>query len=205
MRIADITESPRSDISNFSRGFDDPKINARVQQQAARKNPAWKKSLVKTMAAHGFALVGAGVNGAVFRNPSYPYVLKVYRTDRGYEEWLYFMRTHRANPHVPKMRGQIIRLNSIFSAVRLEILVPCINHDAANEFLKPIEDAISGTYQETLNLIASDPAAGEIAKFMRDWEPASDLTSHNVMVRADGEMVIIDPIYIEPGQGYMEW
>jgi hypothetical protein len=198
----ELVEAPM-EIKDFAQAFNDPKINSRVQQQAARKNPAWKKSLAASMQKYGFVLVGAGVNGAVFQNPQYPFVLKVYRTDRGYDEWLYFMRTHQNNPHVPKMRGAILRINDIFSAVRLEQLEPC-DATLANQFLKPIERGASGPYRDTLDLIASDPAAGEIAKYMRDWEGVSDLSHHNVMMRRNGELVIIDPIYIEPGRD-LEW
>lgn len=204
MKMSDIFEGPRDDIAAFAAGFNDPKINTLVQGQAARKNPAWKKNLIKVLGTYGFALVGAGVNGAVFQHPGYPFVLKVYRTDHGYDEWLYFCRTHPQNPHVPKVKGNTMRLNAIFSCVRLEVLKPCQNNDLANEFLDPIERATSGTYKETLDLIAKDPAAGEIAKYMRDWEGVSDLTPHNVMMRANGELVIIDPIYIEPGRE-MDW
>lgn len=202
MRADDLYEGPRDDIAAFAADFNSPKINTSVQQQAARKNPAWKKSLIKTLAKYGFTLVGAGVNGAVFQHPGYAYVLKVYREDKMFDEWLHFVRTHSRNPHVPQIKGQTIRLNSVFSAVRMEPLSPC-DPTAANSFIEPIEIAID-SYNDVLKLKANNPFLGEIAAFMREWQQVSDLTAHNMMQRADGTLVITDPLYLQPGQ-VLDW
>lgn len=197
MRMDEI-RGVRNKIKSFSSRFDNQKINTSIHSQAARAEPLWKLTLVHMMRQHGFSLIGAGINGAVFGKNSYPYVLKVYRTDAGYEEWLHFSRTHSHNPHVPQIKGNTMRINSVFSCVRLESLLPCPN-DKANAFLMPLENAVIGTYPECLAFAERDPDGGEIAKFMRDWEPVGDLTPHNVMMRTNGTVVVVDPIYIEHG------
>ena len=196
------------EIKDFRSTFDDDKINSRIQSQAARKNPAWKKSVVKAMKKYGFELVGAGINGAVFKNPQYPFVLKVYRTDQGYDEWLYFMRQNQANKFVPKVKGNLIRLNRVFNAVRLEPLVPCPD-EQANAFvddLNNVTDAIpkANWYPKEAEIVANAaPDMLAIGKFMRYWETHGDLTPHNVMCRENGEIVLIDPLYADPN-GYSE-
>jgi hypothetical protein len=189
-------DGARDDVRAFSRDFNDPAIDQRVQQQAARKNPKWKKSLTALMTKHGFSLIGAGINGAVFQNAAYPFVLKVYRNDRTYDEWLHFARTNRANSLVPRIKGQPRRLNGIFSVVRLELLQSC-NVALANKLVDEIqEDMVS--YERVAD--SENPDRRAVANFLRDWEPAFDLSAHNVMQRPNGEMVIVDPLYLEPGR-----
>ncbi len=192
-----------SEIADFKQAFNDPKIVSRVQSQAARKNPSWKKSLVKSMLGHDFHLVGTGVNGAVFQNPKYPFVLKVYRQDTGFDEWLHFARTHSNNIYVPKLKGTPVRLNNIFTVVRMESLVAC-PIDKAIAFTDEVERVQDLSWRDRSQLDSVEPQMREIAQFMRDWEPVGDLSPHNVMCRENGEVVIIDPLYIEPGKS-IDW
>ena len=197
MRADEIMEGPLADIASFRKDFDDPKIVSRVQSQAARKNPKWTKSLTAMMAQNGFKLIGRGINGAVFAHDRFDYVLKVYRTDAAYDEWLHFARTHPGNPYVPVMRGSTVVLNSVFKAVRLETLVPA-NVDQANAFTDRIDDLVN-SYPKIVAMREEDRALADVALFMKDWEPVSDLTAHNIMARPNGDLVIVDPLYWEPG------
>lgn len=193
--VNEVTLPP--EIKAFARDNTDEKIVSQVQMQAARKNPAWKRGLVKSMKAHGFALVGTGINGAVFQHPDYPYVIKVYRRDQGYDEWLYFCQRNAANTYVPKLRGQVIRLNAIFSAVRIEKLQPCPS-DLAGDFIDRL-DALERRLVDWRNPpLDAEPDLLAVAKFTRDWESHGDVTPHNIMQRANGEVVLIDPINIDP-------
>ena len=193
--LSERLQKPR-EIDDFRSAFADPKIVTNVQGQAARKNPAWKRSLVKVMKKHGFELVGAGINGAVFRNSRYPFVLKVYRSDEGFDEWLHFILTHKTNVYVPRLRGKPIRLNDVFTAIRMEPLEPCPN-DKANAFSDHLETVMPKAWScdQTATL---DPDLLDLARFMRDWESHNDITPHNLMCRADGQVVVIDPIYVNP-------
>lgn len=190
------------EINDFKKTFVDPKINKHVQQQAARKNPAWKRSLVQAMKKYGFEMIGAGINGAVFKNPKYPFVLKIFREDRGFDEWLYFALSNQNNKFVPKLKGKPIRLNKIFTAIRMEPLEPCPNADLVVSFIKTFDELME---RPSLN----DPRYGKkdddqnlikIVSFCKDFEPFVDMTAHNLMSRMNGEIVIIDPIYINPNE-----
>lgn len=202
----ELDESLRNppEIKAFRTTFDDPKINKHVQGQAARKNPKWKKSLNAAMANYGFALVGSGINGAVYQNPKHSYVLKVYRTDAGFEEWVYFARTHPNNKFVPKF-GNTIRLNAIFSAIRVEALFDCDTYRSIKftEHLENVWDSLYpiwpiNTNKPIVSLDEEDPDLIELAKFMKNWEVVTDLNPSNYMCRKNGEIVVIDPLYIDP-------
>jgi hypothetical protein len=195
-RISKLEEGPLDDYRNFKSSFNDPKIDKNVHQQAARKNPAWKRSLVKTMKNYGFDLIGSGINGAVFSHPAYSYVLKVYRNDQGYDEFVHFMLSNKGNKYVPKIKGNPLRINSIFKAVRLETLVPCPT-DKAVEFCEKMEQIDSAPWRDK-DAIAGDPDLAKLSKFISNWEPHADVTPHNLMMRSNGQIVMIDPLYIDP-------
>ena len=204
MRIRDLTEQFQRppEIAQFSAKYADPKIISRVQSQAARSSPPWLRTLSKAMAKYNFTLIGEGINGAVFQNEKYPYVLKVYRRDAGYDEWVYFSKTHSANKHVPKFRGQIIYLNENFRAVRVEPLEPC-SPVASYRFIDEVDKIQRSIMGKRFNerdeiLKRFKPDLVEVALFLNDWEGHSDLTQFNVMARKNGDVVIIDPIYINP-------
>jgi hypothetical protein len=156
------------------------------------------------MGKYGFSLIGAGTNGAVFENPALPYVLKVYRADPMYEEWLYFCRKYPNNVYVPKIKGHSYRLNDVFTAIRLEKLVSC-DINKANDLIAEIDDILILTWkdQEKIDTI-EDRDLVEISKFMREWEQVNDLTHHNIMARPNGQMVIVDPIYQREGHT-LDW
>ena len=170
------------------------------------------------MKNHGFALVGAGINGAVFKNPKYSYVIKVYRNDPGFDEWMNFSKSHQNNVYVPRVKGNAIRLNGIFTAIRMEPLVPCPEREAA-DFIEKLDEvkntlekkqswsgayyANNETYKNRIlnneELLASyKPDLVELAKYLIEWEGSTDVSTHNIMCRPDGDIVIIDAIYIDP-------
>lgn len=94
----------------------------------------------------------------------------------------------------------------------MEKLIPCkpsttssgvsLRKPKGDEFIDTIENMIAMPYGKMVE--NPDHDLVEIAKFMRDWEPVSDLSHHNIMERSNGEIVIIDPLYIERGQ-VIDW
>lgn len=201
----DEARNPES-IKRFSKAYDSEHIVSDTHGQSARSEPEWKQTLINMMMKHDFSLVGNGINGAVFGNSSYPYVIKVYRRDHAYDEWLYFSRTHRNNKYVPKIKGKGVVLNQIFNAVRLEKLVPC-PISLANDLISNIDTILDASMRISTRtqlegdealIERSDPDLVEIARLLQDWEGNTDLTTHNIMMRRDGSPVIIDPLYIQP-------
>lgn len=107
---------------------------------------------------------------------------------------------------VPKIKGGPIRLNYVFGAVRIEPLVPC-PVEKANAFIYHVEAIQAGmigkrwSEQEEFLAQQHDPDMAAIGRFMFTWEGHADLTAHNVMCRENGELVLVDPLYIDP-DGY---
>lgn len=186
-------------IKQFRQEFNDRFINSDTHGESARSNPRWRKTLSSWMEEHGFNIIGSGINGAVYENPNYPYVIKVYRTDHAYDDWIWFSKTNPTNKYVPQVRGNVIRINGVFNAVRLEKLVPA-DTSRAIAFVHTIEELADANWaaggKEKLD--NADPDMRSIAKMIRDWEGSTDLTAHNVMMRSNGELVLIDPLYISP-------
>lgn len=196
----EVTEARNPEqIKQFRQKFGDRSINSDTHGESARSNPRWKKTLSSWMEEHGFGIIGAGINGAVYENPNYPYVIKVYRTDHAYDDWIWFSKTNPNNPYVPRVKGNVIRLNDVFNAVRLEKLIPA-DQSIANNFVDLLENLIEAHWnpskKEKLN--DADPYMASIAKYLRDWEGHTDITIHNVMMRTNGDLVLIDPLYTPP-------
>ena len=54
-------------------------------------------------------LLCSGIFGAVFKRKNDPYVIKLFEKDRYYLKYLQYIRQHQDNPHVPKIRGKIMK------------------------------------------------------------------------------------------------
>lgn len=210
----DINEARNpKEIKQFRDDYNNRYIKSDTHGESARTNSRWKSSLSSMMRRHGFTILGAGINGAVYENPNYQYVIKVYRKDVGYDDWIQFALTNKHNSYVPKVRGKPIRLNDVFTAVRLEKLHE-VDPVAANETISQIESIWSwrlhdGDSWKKFNRQGVSEAFPEIdldivdiAIYLYDWEGHTDLTVHNMMQRPNGELVIIDPLYIMPPEDY---
>lgn len=175
------------DIRDFKQKFDDQSI------LGAYGTSEWRDDLTSKMSKHGFVSVGSGISGEVYRNPEYPFVLKVFRKDSGYLAWINFCKANQNNKYVPKIRGSIVRLNQIFWAVRLEPL-----HEIAKKYMTDTNKLLN-----TLDMLLMDPDYIDenldpdlipIADFLSQHSPWMDLHFDNVMVRDNGELVLIDPL-----------
>lgn len=66
--------------------------------------------IVNSFKMHGFKKLGYGNWGAVFKNPSYPYVIKVFLKDSGFTSWVQYAIANQNNPHVPPIKGRITKI-----------------------------------------------------------------------------------------------
>ena len=97
-----------------------------------RKNPAYASAqevlgvedYVKQLQQRGFEFesLGSGLYAHVLAKPGADYVVKIYKNDAGYDQYLQYIMQLRGNPHVPKLRGNIIKLPNNFRVVRMERL-----------------------------------------------------------------------------------
>lgn len=153
------------------------------------------------LASIGWNRVGLGAYGIVFKNPKYPYVIKVFSDDPNYYTWFEFMRANQDNPHIPKIIGYRAILDDRALAIRLEKLysIDIDQFKAVNEIDKRIQyskgtsreaevlEFLENKYPEYSKLIA-------LIKLLHEKTPWLDLHADNVMQRSDGTIVITDPV-----------
>ena len=97
-----------------------------------RNNPAYTTAqaggdpeyYVQTLRDQGFEFesLGSGFYAHVLAKPGADYVVKIFKNDAGYDQYLQYIMQLRGNPHVPKLRGKIIKLPENFRVVRMERL-----------------------------------------------------------------------------------
>jgi len=193
MKINELTNPP--ELKQFKTKYSSPAISKNIQKFAARNTPKWVKFLIMNMDKRGFKLVGKGIHGAVFKHPNYQWVIKVYRNDRAYEEWIDLSTSNPTNKFMPKVKGSPKRLNDNFSYVRLETLNPP-NVQEANKLVDQIDDVASYYWSKKTEYDEKyDPDLIQIGKIMRDYEAWNDLSAHNIMQRPNGQLVVVDPFY----------
>lgn len=65
--------------------------------------------------------VGRGSYAGVFAKEDDPYVIKIFNVDPGYEKFLTYALANQSNPHVPRIKGQLINFNN-YKILRIERL-----------------------------------------------------------------------------------
>lgn len=141
-------------------------------------------------------MLGSGIFGAVFKRPNDPYVIKVFKHDKQYLKYLEYARQHQHNPHVPKIRGKIMKPYRNFQLylVRIEELVPLSYRMDKQYYLykKLQEYAYSSRFGPDDCL---PYALVEVIDYIKSSGGEIDLHDENVMVRpSDGQLVITDPL-----------
>lgn len=136
-----------------------------------------------------FRTAGSGAYGKVFSSPDYPFVIKVFVTNsptQGYLKWLEFCYRNQSNPYVPKIRGKHVMIGKghNLAAVRIEKLLP-LPRDKMIEFQQMLWDLDQG--------VGRNEHLEQILTYVNAQGP-NDIGHDNIMMRSNGEIVIIDPI-----------
>lgn len=153
------------------------------------RDQSWQYSLPELMAAHGFNKLGSGKYASVYKNPKYPYVLKVFMKDAAYFKWLEFVLKNRNNPYVPRIKGKVVKINDMFYAVRMEPLKPAGVAYRADEFMQHFKK-----WERNTSHRSGDRDIDDILKYFSKHKKLLDLHGENVMMRGK-QLVIIDPFY----------
>lgn len=160
------------------------------------------ENFARSLKRHGFKLLGQGSFGITFEKPGYPWVIKVFTSDNPYKHFLDYVIAHQDNPHLPKIKGKFIKINDITFAVRIEKL-KSVKYD--NPVVMALDKIIGDPSDEGINKSLRDwlrkkyPRMLEVLKDLRKstkkMEFNWDTHDENVMQRADGTIVITDPLY----------
>jgi hypothetical protein len=62
--------------------------------------------------SNGWQWKGSGAFASVFQKPNKNYVLKVYKNDPAYDDFLDFIEENQNDPHIPKIKRRILPLTS---------------------------------------------------------------------------------------------
>lgn len=66
---------------------------------------------INYLESHGIAVIGEGVYGQVFAHPSWNYVVKVFDSDSGYENFLSFVTKHQQLNCLPRLKRGMVKLH----------------------------------------------------------------------------------------------
>ena len=160
----------------------------------------------------GWTVLGSGVGGYAFSHPKKNYIIKIFKTgDAGYKLWLAFCERNQNNPFVPKLRGKPTPINTQFMFVRIEKLYPDHSGKAFKDIWEMIDWAETSYGVEPNDTFPGDPslrpAILKVMSFLNNARSSLDLHKNNIMVRANGQPVIIDPLYhpVITKSGELEW
>lgn len=152
--------------------------------------------------------IGRGLRGVVYELPGEDRVLKLFRNDPSYFEWVLFCEKHQTNPYIPRIR-KLTRLNTAEPncySVEIEKLKPVNQYKLRNFF-----ESVAAHYGFTLNVrrrfidwfsadewakIGADTTEdiSVVARWFSTREIELDLNHENVRVRGN-QFVFADPVF----------
>jgi len=167
---------------------------------------------------NGYATLGQGAYGVVMHSPQGKgdYVIKTWKSDRGYDRALECFEAHSDNPHFPRvLAGPIRNVPNVHNVVFLDEMQPlhdqskgawvaeaqlCI-HMAINKFYGPYIDIEHAIRQTFLDASSHDRVRIQInglvdaLTILKTYMSNSvfDLHYGNFMKNPDGNIVITDP------------
>jgi hypothetical protein len=165
-----------------------------------------KRSLTSHLKKLGWTLAGSGWYALVYKNPMYNYVLKVFSAKNAlWIEYFHYIRQHQDNPHVPQIKGGLVKLSGSAFAVRMEKLTPLksLKDPIIRQYIDPAIYNSSMDFWDIFRdennqfLTKNFPAlpkliedVWEIAKINGDW----DLHNEENIMKRGNTIVITDPI-----------
>jgi len=166
----------------------------------ARALTAFNRQLKK----YGFEKLGQGKSGLAFVHPNYPLACKIFNKDSGYMDFLKYAQSHQSNPHIPKFKGKMLKINEDTFVVRMERLNKIKKTKLFNSLIHElISFSQKDEFEYDLNknnlpvLAEKFPSILELIKdlFTHFPDSISDLHSNNFLQRDDGTIVLIDPFF----------
>ena len=175
---------------------DDQSYRRSKSSERSDKMEQFTSELVK----YGFRRIGFGTFGTVYEKSGYPWIFKIFNTDPAYLTYLKWAIMHQSNPHAPKIKGKILKINDNTFAVRMERLTDFnFKNDAILSRLQRMLDMYTGSHQ---TLYGNDriwvqehfPKLVELMDEMSERGFPFDIHKNNIMMRGNTP-VIIDPVY----------
>jgi hypothetical protein len=183
--------------------------NTLVRDNPEDENRKQFNKFKEYMVANGFEYMGTGAYGTVYEKPGYPWLFKLFKEDPAYIEFIQYSKAHADNPHLPKFKGGIIRINADTYCIRTEKLVdlPYENYRKYMDYFTAVfavlqnrvdknDSMYDELYREYQQFSRKHPNIYEILKYIfteSSYHP--DLHNGNLMMRGS-TLVFSDPVAI---------
>ena len=156
------------------------------------------------MIDHGFKFLGIGNYGSVYQHPTYPWVFKIFKDDPAFLYYVNYIKHNQHNQNVPKIKGNIIKINDNTFVVRLEKLQPMDVTFFIDNMAEPIStmsvlkrrtiEELDDDYQELLAKFKKQyPGIFQIIHDMVKSNYRLDMGVRNMMMRGNVP-VVTDPV-----------
>jgi hypothetical protein len=152
--------------------------------------------LHKELISRGFKKIGSGSFSVVYEHPSYPWIFKLFREDPAYMWYLNYALEHQDDPHVPRIKGRFMQLQTDggrLYLVRLEKLKTRNTHPsikAAQRYIAALERKKSDdSLSRFPNLAQSIDDINSSKPRRYNW----DIGKNNIMFRGSTP-VLNDPL-----------
>jgi hypothetical protein len=145
----------------------------------------------------GWRSIGNGTYAAVYENPKFDYVLKIFtHEDVGYKQYLSYVMSNQSNPFVPKLRGKLVKLSSTAYAVRMEQLQPIEDDSIFTKYIDPTSKHM-GTVIRKVFAKSNHPFLKknfpQLYDMTRQPFNLNDIETENNIMRRGNTIVVIDP------------
>lgn len=196
-------------------GFKGTPENIELRKQIASASqyfPSHITKFVNFLKERGFQTLGAGASATVFTHPKLDYVIKMFRDDPGYLNFINYCQNRRNISCIPKFRGKVMKIQDQTYAIRMERLTPlpkdleavawtlCGFADSVltpEDFLKNKPRGLASEVESWIYLKDHKEILNVIYDLRMTQDPESwswdfDISPQNLMMRGD-KIVITDP------------
>jgi len=159
----------------------------------------------------GYYRVGKGEFGEVFRKEGRSDVLKIFKTkDRAYKDFVLYCKSN-PNRWLPVFKGNILRVNDDYNAIRMEILKPIdkdvgsddrMKHGSMRHYLWRLKDPSLWQDDDNDEIIEFVKRNEDLKNTLEDIADIAisngyilDLHKENIMKRGN-QLVIADPLAV---------
>jgi hypothetical protein len=186
----------RLDKEQYLKEIKDKLIKRQAVNDTADKRLTSMKGI---MISKGMKHIGGGAYGHTFRSKHDGSVIKIFKPDKGYTNFLQYVKENKDDIHLPKIRklAQFKHMkNKGLSLIKLEKLHPIDMHDVVQ-----IRDYVFGSANPNFEKAFKEDKPS-LARSLRKLVSHSekhrstvrlDLNKNNIMKRTNGDIVITDP------------
>ena len=177
-----------------------------VELQRSAKSGEWD-DIVTALQKFDWQLEAKGHYARVFRNSSYPYVLKIFNKDKKYLEYIKWAANNQNNQFVPQIVGNPTQVSNDIYYVCLEALIPITDKSVFKKYIDPkLQRKWIGKVDIDLHGMMDSRNRKFLEQHFPDFIEMLDViigigngqiditTPGNVLMRKNGEIVFSDPV-----------